>query len=91
MLYMVLERFKDGAALEIYRRAREHGRLMPPGLHYVSSWVDLEFTRCFQLMETEDASLFEGWTRAWADLADFEIVPVQPSAQAARAMAGKTT
>ena len=40
MLYMVLERYKDGAAPEIYRRARERGRLMPGGLRYVSSWVD---------------------------------------------------
>ncbi len=34
MLYMVVERYRDGAAPEIYRRARERGRLQPsdPGL-----------------------------------------------------------
>ncbi len=89
MLYMVLERFKDGAAPEIYRRARDRGRLMPEGLRYVSSWVDLELKRCFQLMETDDASLFERWIREWADLAEFEIVPVQTSADAAQAAARK--
>ena len=88
MLYMVLERYKDGAAPEIYRRAREHGRLMPEGLRYVSSWVDHDFQRCFQLMETEDASLFDPWIRAWADLVDFEVIPVRTSAEAAQIMKG---
>ena len=83
MLYMVVETYKDGAAPEIYRRAGEQGRLMPEGLRYVSSWVDLELKRCFQLLETEDASLFEVWTEAWSDLVEFEVVPVQTSAEAA--------
>jgi hypothetical protein len=87
MLYMVLEKFKDGAAPEIYRRVRERGRLMPEGLKYVSSWVDLEFKRCFQLMESDDPSLFESWIREWDDVTEFEVIPVQTSAQAAQAMA----
>jgi hypothetical protein len=89
MLYMVLERYKDGAAAEIYRRARERGRLMPEGLHYISSCVDLDFKRCFQLMETEDPSLFEAWIQAWADLVEFEVIPVQTSAEAAQTMSAK--
>jgi hypothetical protein len=86
MLYMVVERFKDGAAPEVYRRARERGRLMPEGLRYVSSWVDHDFKRCFQLMETEDASLFDAWIQAWADLVDFEEIPERTSAEAAQIM-----
>ena len=84
MLYIVVETYKDGAAPAIYRRARERGRLIPEGLRYVSSWVDLELKRCFQLMETEDASLFAIWIQAWSDLVEFEVVPVQTSAEAAR-------
>ena len=83
MLYMVLEKFNEGAAPEIYRRARLQGRLLPEGLKYVSSWVDLESRRCFQLMETDDASLFELWIRQWNDLAQFEVIPVRTSAEAA--------
>lgn len=33
-------------------------------------------------METDDPSLFDTWTAAWADLAEFEIVPVIGSAEA---------
>ena len=66
MLYMVVERFKAGTAPEIYRRVREQGRRIPEGLEYVSSWVDLEFTTCYQLMRTDDASLFAVWTQASA-------------------------
>ena len=83
ILYMVIETFNHGAAPEIYRRARERGRMMPPGLEYVSSWVDLDYHRCFQLMRTDDASLFDAWTAAWSDLGRFEIVPVRTSAEAA--------
>jgi uncharacterized protein DUF3303 len=87
MLYMVIEHFNEGAAPEIYRRARERGRQLPPGLEYVDSWVDLDYARCFQLMRTEDPSLFDAWTAVWSDLGRFEIVPVRTSAEAARHIA----
>ena len=87
MLYMVYERFKDGAVPEIYRRLREKGRMMPDGLEYVSSWIDLDFKTCYQLMRTEDASLFPLWTDNWKDLMEFEIVPVRTSAEMAQLMA----
>jgi hypothetical protein len=82
MLYMVIERFKGADAAEVYRRAKEHGRMLPDGLEYVSSWVDPDFTVCFQLMETEDEALFEQWMSNWSDLVDFEIIPVRTSAEA---------
>ena len=56
---------------------------IPGGLEYVSSWVDLEFKTCYQLMRTEDASLFAVWMDAWKDLVGFQIVPVRTSAEAA--------
>ena len=82
MLYMVIERFKEGTALEIYQRFRQRGRMMPEGLEYISSWIDLSFKTCWQLMQTEDFTLFDKWTTNWRDLADFEIVPVLTSADA---------
>ncbi len=87
MLYMVVERFKEGAAPKVYGRARDKGRMIPDGLEYVSSWVALDFKTCYQLMRTEDASLFAAWTNAWKDLVEFEIVPVYTSAEAAQAIA----
>jgi len=82
MLYMVFERFKTPGAVEIYRRARDQGRMLPKGLEYVSSWVDLEFTKCIQLMKTDRVELFDEWTNHWKDLVEFEIVPVRSSAEA---------
>lgn len=87
MLYMVVERFKPGAAPRIYRRARERGRQLPSGLEYVDSWVDFDFARCFQLMRTGDPSLFEQWIAVWSDLVDFEVIPVRTSSEAAQAIA----
>jgi hypothetical protein len=79
MFYMVIERFKDAPA--IYRRLREKGRMMPEGLEYVSSWIDVDLRICWQLMRTEDESLFQIWIDNWKDLADFEVVQVRTSAE----------
>ena len=89
MLYMVIERFKEGAAPEIYRRFREKGRMMPEGLGYVSSWIDLDFKVCWQLMQTENFALFDLWIANWNDLIDFEIVPVRTSTEAVELMNAK--
>ena len=40
--------------------------------------------RCFQLMEADDPALFDEWTAAWSDLAEFEIVEVIGSPEAAK-------
>ena len=82
MLYMVVETFLQGAR-PVYARAAQRGRMLPDGLRYVDSWIDESLGRCFQLMETDDPTLFEQWTAAWRDLADFEVVPVIDSATAA--------
>jgi hypothetical protein len=87
MLYMVIERFKDGAVPQIYQRLREKGRMMPEGLEYVSSWINLDLTICYQLMRTEDATLFPMWTDNWKDLMEFKIIPVRTSAEVAQTMA----
>ena len=89
MLYMVVERFKEGAAPEIYRRFREKGRMMPEGLEYVSSWIDDDFRICWQLMQTADFTLFDRWIDNWRDLMDFEIIPVCTSADAVERMSAK--
>jgi hypothetical protein len=77
---MGIERFRDAPA--IYERLREKGRMIPEGLNYVSSWIDLDFKTCWQLMQTEDFALFDQWTANWRDLMEFEIVPVRTSADA---------
>ena len=89
MLYMVIEHYKTPGAVEIYRRAGDQGRLLPDGLAYVSSWVDFDFKMCFQLMETGDVRLFDQWISHWSDLVDFEIIPVQTSAEAMHIIATK--
>ena len=80
---MVIETFTRGAP-PVYERAAERGRMLPPGLEYVDSWIDERtLDRCFQLMETDEPSLFDEWIAGWSDLAEFEVVPVIDSAAAA--------
>ncbi len=78
---MVIEHFGDGVAPEVYRRFREKGRMMPEGLHYVSSWISQDLGSCYQLMETENYDLFALWLANWNDLMTCEIVPVRTSAE----------
>ena len=87
MLYVVIERFKEPGGIAVYRRARDRGRMLPEGLRYVQSWVDVDFTRCYQLMECDDTRLFDEWTAHWQDLVEFEIIPVRTSQEAAAAIA----
>lgn len=83
MRYMVIETFRNGSE-PVYARFAERGRMLPPGLVYLDSWIDAKrLDRCFQLMETENPALFDDWTAAWNDLVDFEIVPVLASKEAA--------
>ena len=89
MLYMIIETFRDGDPAPVYRRFRERGRLTPPGLEYVSSWVSADMTVCYQLMECGDRQLLEEWIGHWNDLVDFEVVPVITSAEASQRMAPK--
>ena len=85
---MVVEEFVQGAR-PVYERAAEQGRMLPPGLEYVDSWIDESLKRCFQLMETDDPALIDEWISKWSDLARFEVVPVLSSDEAAgRALGG---
>jgi len=84
--FMVIERFRNQDAKAVYRRFREQGRTMPEGLDFVASWVSADLGRCFQVMECADVTLLQRWVGAWADLVEFEIVPVTPGKETAAAL-----
>ena len=75
-MYMVVEYFKNKDAIAVCRRFRDHGRLAPEGLLYISSWVDNKLERRYQLIETHDHTLLDEWMENWSDLVDFEVHPV---------------
>jgi hypothetical protein len=87
MLYMVIETFRNGDPVPVYRRFRDQGRLMPPGIDYRGSWVTDDLRRCFQVMECPDRRLLDEWMANWRDITEFEVVPVMTSADAAAAVA----
>jgi uncharacterized protein DUF3303 len=82
MLFMVIERFRDDDMVPVYQKLRDSGRTMPEGLKYIDSWIEPNFSRCFQLMQCDDASLLQEWILQWRGLGmTVEIVPVVPSAR----------
>lgn len=87
IVYMVVENFRNGDPVPVYRRFRDRGRLAPEGLTYVSSWVDHKLECCYQVMETEDRALLDQWIANWSDLIDFEVHPVISSKEAAERIA----
>jgi hypothetical protein len=85
MLFMIIERFKGGDPVPVYRRFREKGRMAPDGVAYVNSWVTPDLSTCFQVMESPDRERLDQWLERWRDLVDFDVIPVisSPEAQAA--------
>jgi hypothetical protein len=83
MQYMIIESFSGGDPAPVYTRFRERGRLAPPGLDYVASWVTTDGKRCYQVMECADRDLLDAWMDKWSDIVSFEVVPVITSAEAA--------
>ncbi|MDK8465255.1 DUF3303 family protein [Marinobacter sp. SS13-12] len=78
---MVIEHFKPNCMEAVYERFSFKGRMLPPGLLFVNSWVNTELGICYQLMETDNSQLFSVWTNHWNDLIEFDIVPVDGSSQ----------
>lgn len=88
MLFMVIERFRDQDMIPVYRKVKEGGRSLPEGLKYIDSWIEPNFQRCFQLMETDDLTLLQSWILQWRGLGvSFEIVPVVTSKETQRVVA----
>lgn len=87
MTFLVIEHFRHGDAVPIYRRLRDRGRLMPDGLEYVSSWVTRDLTMCWQVMRCDDRALLDQWMANWADLMEFEVIPVLTSAEVVEGIA----
>jgi len=81
MLFVVIERFRPGRLEAIGERFARDGRMLPEGLVYHASWVDTAGSCCFQIMEAPSADLVGIWTSRWADLIEFEIIPVLTSSE----------
>jgi hypothetical protein len=80
MLFMVIEHFKNADPKPIGERFERSGRMLPDGLTYHASWVDVTGSRCFQVMEATHRELLDAWISRWDDLIDFEVIPVLFSA-----------
>jgi hypothetical protein len=87
--YVIVEHFRNGDAVPVYRRFRERGRMAPEGLSYISSWVTLDMTRCYQIMEAPDRGLLDQWMANWSDLVEFEVHPVMTSKEASERIGPK--
>ncbi|MBI1212842.1 MAG: DUF3303 domain-containing protein [Alphaproteobacteria bacterium] len=80
MLFMVIERFKDGDEKRVGERFRKDGRMMPADVVYHASWLDPRTMRCWQVMEAPTRASLDPWIEKWRDLMEFEVVPVEASA-----------
>jgi hypothetical protein len=87
MVFLIIERFKNGDPVPVYRRFRERGRMAPEGLTYIGSWITADLSTCYQVMESPDRTLLDKWMAAWDDVTDFEVIPVITSAEAQAAVA----
>ncbi len=78
---MLIERFKHNNPDPVGERFKSRGRMLPPGVTYQASWMEISGAKCFQLMEAPTPKALNEWIACWNDLVDFEIIPVVPSAE----------
>ena len=76
---MVIEHFKGGDPLPVRERFKSQGRMLPDGVEYINSWIDAPNARCFQVMEAPTAAALQSWIDRWADIVEFEVIPVKTS------------
>lgn len=81
MLFMIIEHFRGGDPIPVGKRFHERGRMMPPDIEYINSWLDPEHMRCYQVMQAPSRAALQPWLDAWSDLVDFEVIPVQTSVE----------
>ena len=75
--YMVIGRFRQGSSAAVYQRFKAKGRMLPPGLCYLDSWLSASDDACYQLMETNTPETFDKWFAHWNDLVDFEVIELK--------------
>ena len=73
MPFMVIEKFRNQNGKAVYRKLRDAGRGLPEGLRLVASYVSTDLGRCFQIMETDDVTLFQRWIADWQEVVEFEV------------------
>jgi hypothetical protein len=87
VLFMVVCGFRDHKARDVYTRMLEQGRLIPSDeMKFLHSWATADLSRTFQVFECNDVTLLQRWVADWADLCTFEILPVVPGIEAAKAL-----
>ncbi len=57
MLFMVIERFRNSDMVSIYQCVQDSGRSLADGLECIDSWIEPNFSRCFQVMRCNDLRL----------------------------------
>ena len=82
--YMIIENYKLGKTEEIYHRFSERGRMLPSGVEFVYSWVEVNLTKCYQIMKSESLEKLYEWIDNWKDLVDFDVIPVINSEEASK-------
>ena len=78
MLFMVIERFRNGPD-PVRARFADRGRMLPEGVKYISSWITEDGETCYQVMEAASAQALQSWIDNWSDRVDFEVHAVMTS------------
>ena len=77
MLFMIVEQFKEADIIPVYEKLKKSGRALPEGINYIDSWVEVNCSRCFQLIYCHDSKLLQQWILHWRGTGtSFEVVPV---------------
>lgn len=87
MQFMTIWTIKPDHMGSARERFQQTGAPPPEGVKMVGRWHDVAGGRGFNIAETDDATAIAKWCQQWADLLDFEIVPVMTDKQLSEVLA----
>ena len=70
--YMVFEQFRAERSDAVYASCHARGRMLPPGLAYLDSWLTAVDRVFYQMMEANHPTTFDKWIAHWDHLVEFE-------------------
>lgn len=89
MLFMNICTWEPGQRSAILKRRVEKGLALVEGVKLVGEWDDLNGSRVFLLIETNDPKTIMASVMVWSHLMKMEIVPVIAAADIWKGIEGK--
>lgn len=82
---------EKSARNEAFERFLKTGGTPPKGAKLLGRWTQVDFSKGYDLVESDDSTALAEFALAWNDLMHIDIVPVLEDSQVAEVLERRTT